>query len=206
MSRSRDGTWLTTRSPMRTTPSEISSSPATIRSAVVFPHPDGPTRTMNSSSVISRSRSRTAVVPSGYVFRTRSNVTSATAPLRPWFGTMASADSACQTGAFAAAPRSPASDRAARARAARHEARRKVWFVLETPPLRRQRDLVSLRGVLRLPDQRLGGDAGAPCRHADEHVRATVEPAFQIAQRGVAEHGRHDPERAAPVPAGRAAE
>src|SRR5829696_4218328 len=31
MSRSRGGTWLTTRSPIRKTPSEMSSSPATIR-------------------------------------------------------------------------------------------------------------------------------------------------------------------------------
>ena len=48
MSRSRDGTWFTTRSPIRIAPSEIASSPATIREAVVFPQPDGPTSTMNS--------------------------------------------------------------------------------------------------------------------------------------------------------------
>ena len=59
------GTWLTTRSPMRRTPSVISSSPATIRSAVVLPHPDGPTSTMNSPSPISRSIPDTARVPSG---------------------------------------------------------------------------------------------------------------------------------------------
>src|SRR5438093_1408154 len=77
MSRSREGTWLTTRSPMRTTPREMSSRPATIRSAVVFPHPDGPTSTMNSPSSIPRSREFTAVVPSGYVLVTPSNVTPA---------------------------------------------------------------------------------------------------------------------------------
>ena len=59
------GTWFTTRSPILSTPSEMSSRPATIRSAVVFPHPDGPTRTMNSPSSISMSRSETALVPSG---------------------------------------------------------------------------------------------------------------------------------------------
>src|SRR5579862_2110632 len=80
MSRSRDGTWLTTRSPIRNTPLEMSSRPATIRSAVVFPQPDGPTRTMNSPSWIARSSSLTAVVPSGYVFVTWSNVTPATPP------------------------------------------------------------------------------------------------------------------------------
>src|SRR6476660_9069505 len=60
MSRSRDGTWLTTRSPIRTTPPEISSNPATIRRAVVLPEPDGPTRTMNSPSAMSRSSASTA--------------------------------------------------------------------------------------------------------------------------------------------------
>src|SRR3954462_1617201 len=77
MSRSRDGTWLTTRSPMRSRPLEISSRPATIRSAVVLPQPDGPTRTMNSPSSIWRLSELTAVVPSGYVFVTPSNVTPA---------------------------------------------------------------------------------------------------------------------------------
>ena len=65
MSRLREGTLLTTRSPILSTPSEMSSSPATIRSAVVFPHPDGPTSTMNSPSWISRSIAFTARVPSG---------------------------------------------------------------------------------------------------------------------------------------------
>src|SRR5689334_6105082 len=55
---------LTTRSPMRTVPSLISSRPAAIRSAVVLPQPDGPTSTTNSPSAISRSRPSTARVPS----------------------------------------------------------------------------------------------------------------------------------------------
>ena len=59
------GTLLTTRSPILSTPSEMSSSPATIRSAVVLPHPDGPTSTMNSPSSIARSIAFTARVPSG---------------------------------------------------------------------------------------------------------------------------------------------
>src|SRR3954451_24318646 len=78
MSRSRDGTWLTTRSPIRTAPPEISSSPATIRSAVVLPQPDGPTRTTNSPSAMSRSSESTALVPSAYTFVTSSRTTSAT--------------------------------------------------------------------------------------------------------------------------------
>src|SRR6266571_7552488 len=81
MSRSREGTWLTTRSPIRTTPAEISSSPATIRSAVVLPHPDGPTRTMNSPSATSSASESTAFVPSPYTFETSSKTTSATRPL-----------------------------------------------------------------------------------------------------------------------------
>ena len=56
MSRSLGGTSLTTRSPMEIVPPVISSRPAIIRSAVDLPHPDGPTRTMNSWSRISRSR------------------------------------------------------------------------------------------------------------------------------------------------------
>src|SRR5918999_3205836 len=79
MSRSREGTWLTTRSPILSRPSEMSSSPATIRSAVVFPQPDGPTSTMNSPSWASRSRSLTALVPSAKTFETSVNVTAATA-------------------------------------------------------------------------------------------------------------------------------
>ena len=37
---------------MLTVPFEISSSPATMRSAVVFPQPDGPTSTTNSPSAM----------------------------------------------------------------------------------------------------------------------------------------------------------
>jgi hypothetical protein len=63
---------------MRSTPSEISSNPAAIRSAVVLPQPDGPTNTMNSPSSTSSSRSDTARVPSAYTLLTRSKVTCAT--------------------------------------------------------------------------------------------------------------------------------
>ena len=65
MSRSFGASSLTTRSPTRTTPSVISSSPAIMRSAVVFPQPDGPTKIMNSPSSIERSMPLTASVPSG---------------------------------------------------------------------------------------------------------------------------------------------
>src|SRR4051794_14494756 len=74
MSRSFGGTSFTTRSPIRSVPLEISSRPAIIRRLVVFPHPDGPTRTMNSPSPISRLRSLTAVT-SPYFLVTWSNVT-----------------------------------------------------------------------------------------------------------------------------------
>src|SRR3954451_7331843 len=78
MSRSRGGTWLTTRSPILISPSEMSSRPATMRSAVVFPHPDGPTRTRSSPSSAVRSRSLTARVPSAYTLFTVLNRTPAT--------------------------------------------------------------------------------------------------------------------------------
>src|SRR6188768_3654078 len=83
MSRSLGGTSLTTRSPMRSVPALISSRPAIIRRLVVLPQPDGPTRTMNSPSPISRLRSFTAW-KSPYIFWTFSNVTVAMAqPPRP---------------------------------------------------------------------------------------------------------------------------
>src|SRR4051794_38463693 len=78
MSRSFGATSLTTRSPIRRLPSEISSRPAIIRRLVVLPQPDGPTRTMNSPSPISRLRSFTAW-KSPYIFWTLSNVTVAMA-------------------------------------------------------------------------------------------------------------------------------
>ncbi len=52
----------------------ISSSPAIIRRLVVLPQPDGPTRTMNSPSWISRLRSSTAMT-SPYFLVTCSKVT-----------------------------------------------------------------------------------------------------------------------------------
>src|ERR1700704_1632702 len=77
MSRSRGAMSLTTVSPIRISPSVISSSPASILSAVDFPHPDGPTRTMNSVSLISRLRSLTARMPPAKRFVTWSKVTDA---------------------------------------------------------------------------------------------------------------------------------
>src|SRR6476620_3037271 len=75
MSRSFDGTRLTTRSPIFRTPDVISSSPATQRSAVVLPQPEGPTRTRNSPSSIARLRSSTAVTSGEYCFVRWSRVT-----------------------------------------------------------------------------------------------------------------------------------
>ncbi len=56
---------LTTLPPMRSVPEVMSSRPATIRSAVVLPEPDGPTSTISSPSATSRSRSSTAGLPLG---------------------------------------------------------------------------------------------------------------------------------------------
>ena len=83
MSRSRGARSLTTSPPMRSSPSEMSSSPAIIRRAVDFPQPEGPTRITNSPSFISRLRLLTASVPSGYRLVTPSNTMSAMAATLP---------------------------------------------------------------------------------------------------------------------------
>ena len=72
MSRLRGASSVTSRSPMRMRPLETPSSPAIIRSSVDFPQPDGPTRTMNSPSPISRSTSSTASTPPGKTLLTPS--------------------------------------------------------------------------------------------------------------------------------------
>src|SRR5688500_18802243 len=66
MSRSFGAFSLTTSPPIRSSPSEMSSRPAIIRSAVDFPQPDGPTRIMNSPSSMFRSMDLTASKPSGW--------------------------------------------------------------------------------------------------------------------------------------------
>src|SRR5215472_6778066 len=87
MSRSL-GVWsLTTLSPILSVPLVISSSPATMRSAVVLPHPDGPTSTMNSPSRISTLRSFTAWKPLEYTLLTWSRVT--VAIMSPWLRLLA---------------------------------------------------------------------------------------------------------------------
>src|SRR5579864_2782797 len=81
MSRSRGGRSFTTRSPIATSPLVMSSSPAIIRKAVVFPQPDGPTRQTNSPSAMSRSRRSTArPFAPGYRFVRLLNETRATEP------------------------------------------------------------------------------------------------------------------------------
>src|SRR5262249_1260980 len=76
MSRSFGGTSLTTSPPIRMSPPEMSSRPAIIRSVVDLPQPDGPTRTTNSWSAISRSMPRTAST-SSYFLTTLRRFTSA---------------------------------------------------------------------------------------------------------------------------------
>src|SRR5215831_5747422 len=58
--RARGGRSLTTWPPMRIWPPLGGSSPAIIRSSVVLPHPDGPSRTRNSPSRVTRSTPSTA--------------------------------------------------------------------------------------------------------------------------------------------------
>src|SRR5713226_4920571 len=83
MSRSRGGTSLTTLSPILISPSVTSSRPASMRRAVDLPQPDGPTRTMNSVSLISRLKSLTASVPPANRFVTCSYLTDAICALHP---------------------------------------------------------------------------------------------------------------------------
>src|SRR4051812_10218672 len=78
MSRSLGAMSLTTRSAIRISPDDASSSPATIRSAVDLPEPDGPTSTVKPPSDTSRSSPSTAFVPSGKTFETPSNAMLAT--------------------------------------------------------------------------------------------------------------------------------
>src|SRR6266498_180373 len=60
MPRARGGRSVTTLPPMRTSPRVGSSSPAIIRRSVDFPEPDGPRKTRNSPSAMTRSTSLTA--------------------------------------------------------------------------------------------------------------------------------------------------
>src|SRR5947208_2927603 len=83
MSRSGGSMSLTTRSPIRISPDVTSSSPATIRSAVVLPQPDGPTKIMNSPSSTVRFISFTASVPFGKRLLTLSKSIEAIARLAP---------------------------------------------------------------------------------------------------------------------------
>src|SRR5262249_10441263 len=61
--RCSEGSRVTSLSPNRIGPPLGSSSPATQRSVVVLPHPDGPSRETNSPSATSRSTPCTAVTP-----------------------------------------------------------------------------------------------------------------------------------------------
>src|SRR3984893_6626698 len=71
MSRSIGGSSLTIVSPMSTWPEVMDSSPATMRSVVVLPQPDGPTSTMNSLSRISRFTFLTTCTSSNFLLRLR---------------------------------------------------------------------------------------------------------------------------------------
>ena len=72
----------TTASPSFTLPASGISKPATSRSSVVLPQPDGPSSAKNSPSAMSRLTLSTARV-SPNCFDTASKLTPATAPLLP---------------------------------------------------------------------------------------------------------------------------
>src|SRR5690349_18627227 len=84
MSRSLGGTKVTSFSPISTRPPSSGSRPASMRSAVVLPDPDGPTKTMNSPSLMSSSRASTAGGASlAYTRVADTNFTPAIGNLRP---------------------------------------------------------------------------------------------------------------------------
>src|SRR5919107_4353953 len=72
MSRRAGASRVTSRSPIVIRPELISSRPPIDRRRVVFPHPDGPTRTMNSPSAIVIETSSTATTPPANSFVTLS--------------------------------------------------------------------------------------------------------------------------------------
>src|SRR6202167_1132922 len=76
-SRSLGKTLLTTVPPMESEPDVMSSRPANMRSAVVLPQPDGPTRTMNSPSATCSERAAPARTSSPKILVTPSKVISA---------------------------------------------------------------------------------------------------------------------------------
>src|SRR5262245_25076026 len=73
---------VTSTPPIETVPSVTSSSPAIIRKSVDFPHPDGPTSTMNSPSATASVTSSTARTPPANSFVTWSSSIAAMPNLR----------------------------------------------------------------------------------------------------------------------------
>src|ERR1700712_3346345 len=79
--RSAGGRSCTDSPPMRISPAVGASSPAIRRSSVDLPQPDGPTKTMNSPSAMSRSSPRSTSVEPPKTLRTPRSWSSATAAL-----------------------------------------------------------------------------------------------------------------------------
>src|SRR6266540_3020140 len=80
MSRRRGARSVTSVPPIEMRPSVASSRPATIRSNVVLPQPEGPTNTMNSPSSMRRSTLSTATTPPEKCLETCSSRMSAIGP------------------------------------------------------------------------------------------------------------------------------
>src|SRR5450432_15357 len=77
MSRSFGATSFTTRSPIVSVPDVTASSPAIMRSVVVLPQPEGPTRTSSSPLCASKLAAATPTCPLAYTLRTCSSFTRA---------------------------------------------------------------------------------------------------------------------------------
>src|SRR6266478_8753457 len=77
----RGGRCVTTCPAMRISPAVGFSRPAIIRMSVVLPHPEGPSSTKNSPSLVARSTPSTAGTSPKYFWMLR---TSTVAMLHPW--------------------------------------------------------------------------------------------------------------------------
>src|SRR5919201_1317546 len=69
----RGGRWVTTCPAMRISPAVGFSRPAIVRMSVVLPHPEGPSRTKNSPSLVARSTPSTARISPKYFWMLRTS-------------------------------------------------------------------------------------------------------------------------------------
>src|SRR5438093_7522613 len=173
MSRSFGATSLTMRSPMKISPLVCSSRPASIRRAVVFPQPDGPTSTRNSASRTARLRSLTATT-SPKRFVTWSYVTVAIESKSMSWDFAAEARVRTRVGVPVAAGAEARADRAGgRPRLGRGEPREDAHAVCDRARRRVERDdqsrVLAVTDRPRVDDRDLARPSGRPVVVRDAH-------------------------------------